>query len=73
MTPFLVSLKFFFIRFGTKLYRQVVGIPVCTYCGPLVSDLLCFYDRDFMMYLSYDKHLDNIDAFYTTFRYLDGI
>ena len=28
-----------FIRFGTKLYRQVVGIPMGTYCAPLVADL----------------------------------
>ena len=29
-----------FIRFGTKLYRQVVGIPMGTNCAPLVADLL---------------------------------
>ena len=28
-----------FIRFGTKLYRQVVGIPMGTNCAPLVADL----------------------------------
>ena len=27
-----------FIRFGTKLYRQVVGIPMGTNCVPLVAD-----------------------------------
>ena len=27
-----------FIRFGTKLYRQVVGIPMGTNCAPLVAD-----------------------------------
>ena len=26
-----------FIRFGTKLYRQVVGIPMGTYCAPLLQ------------------------------------
>ena len=26
-----------FIRFGTKLYRQVVGIPMGTNCAPLVA------------------------------------
>ena len=41
-----------FIRFGTKLYRQVVGIPVGTNCAPLVADLFLFcYERDFMMSL----------------------
>ena len=39
-----------FIRFGTKLYRQVVGIPMGTDCAPLVADLFLFcYERDFMM------------------------
>ena len=28
------------IRFGTKLYRQVVGIPVGTNCAPQVSDFI---------------------------------
>ena len=42
-----------FIQFGTKLYRQVVGIPMGTNCAPLVSDLFLFcYERDFMMSLS---------------------
>ena len=31
-----------YIRFGTKLYRQVVGIPMGTNCAPLVADLF-FY------------------------------
>ena len=63
-----------FIRFGTKLYRQVVGIPMGTTCAPLVADLFLFcYERDFMMSLSDDKQADVIDTFNTTFRYLDDI
>ena len=63
-----------FIRFGTKLYRQVVGIPMSTNCAPLVADLILFcYERDFMMSLSDDKQADVIDAFNTTSRYLDDI
>ena len=47
-----------FIRFGTKLYRQVVEIPMGTYCAPLVADLFLFcYERDFMMSLSDDSGL----------------
>ena len=62
------------IRFGTKLYRQVVGIPMGTNCAPLVADLFLFcYERDFMMSLSDDKQADVIDAFNTTSRYLDDI
>ena len=60
-----------FIRFGIKLYRQVVGIPMGTYCAPLVADLFLFcYERDFMMSLSGDKLADVIDAFNTASRYL---
>ena len=56
-----------FIRFGTKLYRQVVGIPMGTNCAPLVADLFLFcYRRDFMMSLPDDKQADVIDAFNTT-------
>ena len=63
-----------FIRFGTKLYRQVVGIPMDTNCVPLVADLFLFCcERDFMMSLSDDKQADVIDALHTTSRYLDDI
>ena len=52
------------IRFGTKLYRQVVGILMGTNCAPLVADLFLFcYERDFMMSLSDDKQANVIDAF----------
>ena len=62
------------MQFGTKLYRQVVGIPIGTNCAPLVVDLFLFcYERDFMMSLSDDKQADVIDAFNTTSRYLDDI
>ena len=62
------------IRFGTKLYRQVVGIPMGTNFAPLVEDLFLFcYERDFMMSLSDDNQADVIDAFSTTSRYLDDI
>ena len=32
-----------YIRFGSKLYRQIVGIPMGTICAPLVADLFLFY------------------------------
>ena len=45
-----------------------------TSCAPLVADLFLFcHESDFMMYLSGDKHADVIDAFNTTYRYLDDI
>ena len=45
-----------FIRIGSKLYRQIVGIPMGTSCAPLVAELFLFcYERDFMLSLS-DKN-----------------
>ena len=39
-----------FIRFGSKLYRQIVGILMGTNCAPLVADLFLFcYEGDFML------------------------
>ena len=61
-----------YFRFGTKLYRQIVGIPMGTNCAPLVSDLfLLCYERDFMKYLSSNNQADVIKAFNSTSRYLD--
>ena len=72
MLTFLLDI--IFIRFGTKLYRQVVGISMGTNFAPLVVDLFLFcYERDFVMSLSNGKQADIIDAFNTTFRYLDDI
>ena len=42
-----------YIRFGTNLFRQIVGIPMGANCAPLVANLFLFcYERDFMMSLS---------------------
>ena len=47
------------MKCGTKLNRQVVGIPMGTNCAPLVADLFLFcYERDFMMSLSDDKQAE---------------
>ena len=40
-----------FIRFGSKLYRQIVGIPMGTNCAPLVADLFLFVMREILCYL----------------------
>ena len=62
------------IRFGSKLYRQNVGIPMGTNCVPLVADLFLFYyERDFMKSLTKEKRFDLIDAFNLTSRYLDDL
>ena len=42
-----------FIRFGLKLYRKIVGIPMDTNWAPLIEYLFLFsYWRDYMLSLS---------------------
>ena len=63
-----------FIRFGSKLYRQIERIPMGTYCAPLVAYLILFcYERDFMLSLSDNNQTDIIKAFNSTSRYLDDL
>ena len=63
-----------FIRFGSKLYRQIVSIPMGTNCAPLIADLFLFcYERDFMLSLSDNNQADIIEAFNSTSRYLDDL
>ena len=63
-----------YIRFGTKLYRQIVGIPMGTNCAPLVADLFLYcYERDFMDSLNHDNQADVVEAFNSTSRYLDDL
>ena len=58
-----------YIRFGTRLYRQIVGIPMGTNCAPLVADLFLYcYERDFMDSLNHDNQADV--NFNSTSRYL---
>ena len=54
-----------YIRFGSKLYRQIVGTPMGTNYAPLVADLFLFcYERDFMLSLSEENQSSVIEAFY---------
>ena len=63
-----------YIRLGSKLYRQIVGIPIGTNCAPLVADLFLFcYERDFMLSLSEATQSYVIEAFNSTSRYLDDL
>ena len=63
-----------YIRFGTKLHRQIVGIPMVTNCATIEADLFLFCcERDFMMSLSADKDAEIIEAFNSTSRYLDDL
>ena len=61
-----------FIRSGSKLCRQIVGIPMVTNCAPLVADLFR-YERDFMLSLSDNNQTNIIEAFNSNSRYLDDL
>ena len=72
--PLFIFWIIFFIRFGTELYRQTIGIPMGTNCAPLVADLFLFcYERDFMKSLSREDQAVIIEAFNSTSRYLDDL
>ena len=63
------NLNNIYIRFDSKLYRQIVGIPMGTNCAPLVADLFLFcYERDFMLSLSEENQSGVIEAFNSTSR-----
>ena len=44
-----------FIRFGSKLYRQSVDIPMGTNCAPLVADLFFFCYEIYLTKLQLSK------------------
>ena len=58
---------------GTKIFQQVIGIPIGTDCAPLVADLFLFsFEFEFMkMQISNDLPLAR--KFNRTFRYIDDL
>ena len=61
-----------YIKFGSKLFRQIVDIPIGTNCAPLVAGLFLFcYERDFTMSLSEEKQSEVIEVFSSAYRYLN--
>ena len=71
---FIYLLDNIYIRFGSKLYRQIVGILMGTNCASLVADLFLFcYERDFITSLSDAEQAEIIKAFKSTSRYLDEL
>ena len=50
-------------RLCSKLYKQIVGIPMDTDCAPLVAHLYLFcYERDFMLSFSGDNQPEVTEA-----------
>ena len=49
--------------FGSKLYRQIVDIPMDTNGAPLVADMFLYcYERDFMLSLLDDNQFEVIEV-----------
>ena len=66
-------LEYIFIRFGSKLYRQIVGFQWVLIVLLLLQIFLFYYERDFMLSLSDNNQTDIIEAFNSTSRYLDDL
>ena len=69
MPFFIFWIIFFFDFFDLELNfisRQTISIPMGTNSAPLVSDLFCFFVRDFMKSLSRTNQADIIEAFSLT-------
>ena len=64
-------LYYIFLRFGSKLCRQIVGIPIGTNCAPLVAVLFLFCYESLSQ--SDNNQTDIIEAFNSTIRYLDDL
>ena len=62
-----------YMRFGTKLFRKIVDIPMVTNCAPLADLFLFCYEGDVMMSLSEEKQSEVIEALSSTSRYLDDL
>ena len=64
----------FFIRFGTKFYRQAIGIPMGNNCAPLAADFFFF----FLLWKRFHEvaltgKSDIIEAFSSSSSYLDDL
>ena len=63
-----------YIKLGSKLYRQIIGIPKGTNGAPLVADFCLFcYEKDFMLSLSNNNQTDIIEPFNSTSRFLNDL
>ena len=57
--------------FGTQLYSQTWDIPMWTNCDGLLLICFCFVGRDTSGCVSTESQASYIEAFHSSFRYLD--
>ena len=62
-----------YVKFGSSLFRQSIGIPMGTDCAPLLADLfLHYYEYNFMNDLM-KANIHLARKFNSTFRYIDDL
>jgi hypothetical protein len=72
MIEFVVDNAYF--RFGSRVYQQVVGIPMGTDCGPFIANLTLFsYEFKYVSILMKSGKKDIAKSLNNTFRYIDDI
>ena len=72
MTEFLVDN--IYVRFGGQLFRQMVGIPMGTYCAPLWADLFLYpYENEFLDKLIKEGKRKLARTFNLSYRYIDDL
>ena len=63
-----------YVTFGSRVYRQVIGIPMGTDCAPVVANIFLFYyELKFVSSLSEEELNDKYNFTEFTSRYLDDI
>ena len=61
-----------YIKVGSKVYRQTVGIPMGTDCAPQLANLFLFHEYSYMKILM-KKNLCVAKKFNDTIRYIDDL
>ena len=69
VTPYPIAWIIFILDMVPNYTDKIVGIPMGTNCTPLVADLFLMVS---MVSLNHDNQADVIEAFNSTYRYLDA-
>ena len=63
-----------FVVFGGKVFQQIVGIPMGTYCAPLLADIFLYsYEAEFIQSLLSTGKKKLASQFNFTYRYIDDV
>jgi hypothetical protein len=60
------------VVFGNHIFQQTVGIPACTNCVPLLTDIFLYScEAEFIQKLLQEKNRPIVMVFSSTFRYIN--